>query len=614
MFSLSLFAQKKDSLKTKLPIHDSIIKSKNTQLYKKLQEESGKSKFTNLLHNAIFQPVNPAYKNTTNKIIEQQLNRNFKDFQGKQIRNIIITSLDPFGYSEKDSTKVPQKKIDKIGNAIHYKTKRFTIKNLLLIKENESLDSLLILESERLLRRRNYIRRAFIKPQLVSENNELVDLYVYTLDSWSIVVDGDLSADKGKLRLREFNFMGLGHRVTLAYKRGFNDIIGTGYTIGYRAPNVYNTYINAEVSRDVDIDNTYKNTYKIDRNFYSPYARWAGKIGFVRRYDREDLYLSTNDTVIYEPVRRNEIDVWSGYAIPVAYKNDDTHLPTNLIFAARYAAQKFVEKPDKTIDSVSFFTNQNFFLGSVGIRYVNYIRDQYIFRNGDIEDVALGYSYFIHSGYQQNSTSGNYYVGVSASFNDYFSKFGYLAGTIEYGSYYSNGDPRQSLVRLQSTYFTPVFSIGNWHFRQFAKLNSIIGIARKNIILDRIDLNGENGIYGFDSPQVYGTRKFVFSFKTQSYIPFNWLGFRMSPYIDIDLGFIGSEPHPFFKNETYSRFGLGFLISNDFFVFENIKLSFFYIPKMPGYEGSVYRFKGSNDNPFNLENYNYQPPHIIKYK
>ncbi|SFU40116.1 hypothetical protein SAMN05216480_102268 [Pustulibacterium marinum] len=567
-----------------------------------------------MLHGFLFQPVNPANNSRTTKTLENQLNRNFKDFQGKRIRNIKITTLDPFGYSEKDSTKIPTRAIDKFGNALHGKTKQFTIKGLLVVKENQPLDSLLILESERLLRRRNFIRRALIRPQKVPGSPDEVDLHVYVLDSWSLAVGGDLSTNNGELELKELNFLGFGHQVTAAYKKGFQEENGIGYTMGYRAQNIYNSYINAEVSRDVEINQAYKNVFQVDRSFYSPFTRWAGKIGFTQRYDWEDLYMSNTDTMIYEPLKRFEVDVWGGYAIPIAHKEDEKSLPTNLILGARFAKRSFLQKPDETIDSVSFFANQNFFLGSVGLRHVNYVRDRYIFRNGDIEDIAVGSSYFINSGYQQNATSGNYYTGLSVTLSNYFSDFGYIAANAEYGSYYSDGDPRQSLFRLQTTYFTPVFSIGKWYFRQFAKLNSVVGINRKDIILDRIDLNGKNGITGFDSRQVFGTRKFVFSFRTQSYVPFDWIGFRMSPFLDIDLGCIGSEPHPFFKNEAYTKFGIGFLISNDYFVFENIKLSFFYIPKMPGNAGNQLQFQGSGYNQFSLEQYNYQPPHIIEYQ
>ena len=54
-------------------------------------------------------------------------------YEGKIIRNIKITTLDPFGYSDSDSTRQPKIFAQKAGNALHLKTKNIAIKNLLLI-------------------------------------------------------------------------------------------------------------------------------------------------------------------------------------------------------------------------------------------------------------------------------------------------------------------------------------------------------------------------------------------------------------------------------------------------------------------------------------------------
>lgn len=606
------FSQTKDSITTKIKKQDSLKNQQSKGFYKNVQNKSNSSKFTKMLHDLMFEPVDPSDQNA-NKTIEEQLQRNFKSFQGKTIRKIHITTLNPFGYTEKDTTVTPQRKIDKYGNALHSKSKDFTIKGLIVFKEGTVFDSLSILESERLLRRRQFIRRALIQPKIVEENPDMVDVYVTVLDSWSIAVNPDISGSTAELRLREFSFLGLGHRVTAAYKKGFGDEDGSGYTMGYRAQNLYNTYINAEISRDVDVDGTYNNLIQVDRNFYSPYTRWAGKIGLEDRYDKEDIYLSEQDTTLIEPLKHLDFDVWGGYAIPIANKNSSTSLPTNAIFAARYAHRYYRDKPDESIDSVSYFSNINMWLGSIGIRHINFVRDRYIFRNGDIEDIAVGSSFFVHSGYQQHPNGGNYYVGAEAIFADYYKRFGYLAANIGYGGYFSNEHAKQSVINVKTTYFSPVFSIGSLYLRQFAKYNMVVGINRKEIIKDRISLNDPYGIQGFESNEVYGTRKFVFSFQTQSYVPFNWLGFRTSPFVNFDLGFIGSAPDPFFKNEAFTKIGFGVLISNDYFVFENIKLSFFFFPKIPD-DGSRFRFSGTRDNQFNLQNYDYQPPHIIEYR
>jgi len=613
LFCFSAFAQKTDSLPG-FPAQDSLQLKKSQNFYRNLQEKSGNSEFTKMLHGLLFEPVDPADKEESIKTIETQLNRNFSDYQGKIIRNIKITTLDPFGYNEKDTTIVPKKGLDKIGNALHGKTKEFTVRGLLLIKENENLDSLKILESERLLRRRNFVRRTIIRPEEIETTKDSVDLHVYVLDSWSLQIDGDASANDGEIRLRDYNIFGLGHQVTTTYKRDYERPNDIGYTLGYRARNLYQTYIDVEVTRDVDTDQSYENLARVNRDFYSPYTRWAGEISVRQQSYEERFFNITNDSLISKNVKTQTYNTWGGFAIPIANKDSDKELPTNLILSARYSKLNFLERPDDKLDSVAFFSNENILLGSVGIRKINYLRDRYIFRNGDIEDIAIGRSYFINSGVQRNPNSNSFYLGLDVNFANYFKDFGYLAVEMELGSYLDPDIDSQSILSLKSTYFSPIFHIGRWYMRQFVKSNMVVGFNRKEIIKDRINLNDEEGIQDFNSSLVFGTRKFVFSFQTQSYVPFSWLGFRMSPFIGFDIGFIGEEPDPFFANDLYGRVGFGFLISNDYFVFDSIRLSFSVFPKVPGEGKNIMKFNGSYDNLFNLDSNNYKPPHIVEYR
>ncbi|MBQ0737818.1 hypothetical protein J9332_26180, partial [Aquimarina celericrescens] len=353
-----------------------------------------------MLHGLMFEPVNPSDEKKSQRQIESLLDRNFAEHQGKIIRKIRITTYDPFGYSEKDTTVKPSRRIDNLGNALHAKTTPFTIRGLILLEENTPLDSLIVLESERLLRRRNFVRRTLIRPEEISKTSDSIDLHIYVLDSWSLGVDGDISANDGEIRLTEYNFFGLGHQYIAGYKQDFENTDRQGFTLGYRAQNLYNSYINAEIYRDVNIDQSYRNLARINRTFYSPYTRWAGEVSAERRQYYENFYDQNLDSILRKPLKTNTFNVWGGYAIPIQKKTEKGDLPTNLIIAARFAQREFLEKPDEKVDSVAFFSNQNIKLGSIGIRQVNYVRDRYIFRNGDIEDIGVGHSYFIHSGVQ----------------------------------------------------------------------------------------------------------------------------------------------------------------------------------------------------------------------
>ena len=100
------------------------------------------------------------------------------------------------------------------------------------------MDSLLLTESERLIRTNNYVREALITPELVS--NDSVDVTVMVLDSWSLIPNASISTSKNTLKLKERNLLGFGHNYKINYTTRFEDG-EKAYDIAYNIPNFKNT-------------------------------------------------------------------------------------------------------------------------------------------------------------------------------------------------------------------------------------------------------------------------------------------------------------------------------------------------------------------------------------
>src|SRR5205809_495198 len=112
-------------------------KKDSTKLYRDIQEFSKKRKSTNFLYRFFFRPVAlPASQKIKSKQ-KAKLPRPYSDFEGKIIRAIHITTLDPFGYSVTDTTTQTQNILSDVGNGTHVKSQRITIRNLLLIHKNK---------------------------------------------------------------------------------------------------------------------------------------------------------------------------------------------------------------------------------------------------------------------------------------------------------------------------------------------------------------------------------------------------------------------------------------------------------------------------------------------
>src|SRR5690606_29917614 len=172
------------------PVQDSValdtLSEKNEKFLESLEQYKNKSKFNRFVHKLFIRnPKTQKGKSTSDRFGESQ--KSFKDAEGKIIRNIHIETYDPFGHSLTDSSDAPNSFLEKAGNFLHIKTKKFVIRNYLLLKEGDRLDSLEILESERLIRSQRFIRRVQIQTVPIGENSDSIDLLIRTLDSWTIV-------------------------------------------------------------------------------------------------------------------------------------------------------------------------------------------------------------------------------------------------------------------------------------------------------------------------------------------------------------------------------------------------------------------------------------------
>jgi hypothetical protein len=161
-------------------------------------------------------------------------------------------------------------------------------------------------------------------------------------------------------------------------------------------------------------------------------------------------------------------------------------------------------------------------------------------------------------------------------------------------------------------YFSDLFSIGNWKFRQFVRPELIIGVNRPSY--DRLTLNDGNGINGFNSNELAGTRRLMFNIQTQSYAPWNVLGFRFGPYLNFGFGMLGDDISGFSHNRVYPQFGVGVLIRNDYLIVRYLQISFAYYPTIPGNGDNVFKLNPFRTTDFGFPDFIIGKPDVIQYQ
>lgn len=595
------------------------------KIYKQIEEFSRKRKFTKMLHNLVFKPTS---RNRKSRIKVRDF-PSYRPYEGKIIRDIIIETLDPFGYSVYDTVSKPRNWAEATGNKIHKRTNASTIRDLLLFKKDTPLDTLLLKESERLIRSQSFVRSALITAQLpeAERKSDSVDVTVRVLDSWSMIPEGSFSTSRSSLGIRERNFIGMGHELRFRFTRRFYEG-NNAYDTRYIIPNFKNTFVRTSVGYRRNIDKSYYKGVNIERNFYSPFTRWAGGV-YVDQQFRKDSLPDATSSMSYESYKYNTYDIWGGHSFRIFEGETENDRTTNLITSGRFLRVDFTEKPLEEFDPADFFSSETFYMGSIGIASRQYVQDEYIFKYGIVEDVPVGTIYGLTGGYQRKNHSERFYLGGRIAYGNYFS-WGFLSTNFEVGSFLKNNRAEQTTYSFQANYFTHLMDLGPaWKMRQFIKPQVVFGTNRLNTIADRLTIN-ENGnilgIYGSDYDElnlmgiqgfqssIYGTQKFLLTLQTQFYAPWNLVGFRLNPFLNYTFAMVGQENQPISSSKNFSSIGVGVIISNDYLVFDTFQLSFSFFPKIPGYGDNLLRTNTFHTSDFGFQDFDFGKPRPVLFK
>lgn len=539
-------------------------------------------------------------------LIKKTFDRN----EGKIIREIIIETLDPFGYAVDNYKDQPEKGFEKFGNGLHLKTKNWTIRNLLLFKKNEPLDSLIAKESERLIRKQRYVRSVIIKPVEIPNSKDSVDISVRVLDSWSLIPSGSISGSRGIFDLTERNFFGLGHEIENNFTKRFDDG-KKAYDVRYTINNIKNTFIKTTFAYENDLNDNITRSARIERQFFSPLTRLAGGAYFENRFYVDSLPDATG-VFANQIFKLQTQQYWAGHSFKIFGGKSEDFRTTNLVTTLGFKNVAYFNKPALQYDSSQFFASEKLYLATIGVNTQKFSEDKYLFNFGIIEDVPYGQVYAITGGFQDKNNRRRTYFGGRFAYGTYF-PVGYAGINVELGSFFNGGNSQETTLRIEANYFTNLLSIGSWRVRQFIKPTFVMGNHRVPIIADRVTISEQNGISGFNNPLINGTKKLFTTFQTQTYVPGNWHGFHFSPFFNMTLGMLGDETNKILNDKLYSIFSLGVLINNDYLVFNSFQISFSFYPSIPYQGTNVFKTNTFKNDDLSLPDFQIGEPMIVPY-
>lgn len=582
-----------------------IVKTDSSTVYGDIEAFSKKSKFTRFIYGLVFKPVAsiPAKKKPP-----LLLQVPYADYEGKVIRNINIVTLDPFGFSARDTAVLPQKILLKSGNALHVKTREMTIRNILLFSRNEPLDSLLAKESERLILGQPYVREVVFSFAPAGEKADSVDVNIRVSDKWSIDLNGSLTSSHAAAGFTEKDFIGLGHELQNRYVWN-RSTKKTALTANYYIPNIRNSHVSTALHYNSDENGNSGRSLAVERPFYSPFARWAAGLNLSQQFQKDAL-TDTLPEHQSRDIKYNTQDYWAGNANRIFKGRTENDRTTNAIVAGRYLRIRYLEKPYEIPGSFHRYANQDLYLAGLGISMRKYFRDNYIYNYGGAEYVPVGAVYGLTGGYQTVDAASRLYLGWRTSFGNYHG-WGYLSSTLEYGTFIRERSLEQGVFAGGVNYFSDLLEIGSWRIRQFIKPQVTWGAHR--LPSDSLTINEENGIRGF-SGSARGTRKIVLTLQTQSYAPWNLVGFRFGPYLTGSLGMLGNASSGFKYSRVSSQLGIGALIKNEYLVLNNFQFSISYYPSIPGSGYNIFKFNVFRTTDFGLSDFIFSKPETVPFQ
>ena len=618
----------RDSLKIE---QDSLNIERDSINYRAIETYSQKSKLTRFLHHLIFKTVNPK---TEQKVTKSKIRKTkpYRKAEGKMVRGIYITTLDPFGYNIQDTSIHPAAFPVRAANNIHIKTQPAIIRNLLLFKQNERYDSLLVNESMRLIRSQKYIRDVFIYSLPTSKKGDSVDVYIRVSDIWSLIPALSWSESTMRMGLTDNNFIGMGSRLHAEMERNRYENYNVT-RISYLIPNIRRSYISLNIQNLFPGNNDMVKNYEFQRAyyspvtsdlqyvfsenkdivrgielkrlFYSPVAKWAGGI-FLGQMILPQSYIF-QDTIRFLSSRTNIQDYWGAKSWQLFKGDWSNGRITSLILSGRILITRYPGRLPEAIKA-NVFRNESSYFSGIGITSRNYVQDKYIFNFGKVEDIPVGRSLGMTIGVNSQETN-RIYLGLNVSWGDYY-RFGYLTTHLEYGTFKGQKGFQQGVFTGRINYFTRLLSLGNWKIRQFVRPTLIFGINR----LQTDNLTFSESMKGFEDLEYSATQMMVLTLQTQSYSPINLWGFNFGPYIFTSLGMLGNETSGFSKSHLYSLFGFGVLIKNNYLTFNIFQISVTFYPYVPGRGYNIFKTNAYKTSDYGFRDFEISKPGIVNYR
>jgi hypothetical protein len=506
----------------------------------------------------------------------------FGVYGGKQIRYIYYNQLKVFGTTIEDTTVVVSKLI-RFANKLHYDTRTWVIKQSLFFREGDTVNAYKLVDNERYLRRLPFIQDARIYVINSYENNDSIDIVVLTKDVFEYGTSiSSFNNTKAAASVFNNNLFGAGQDVSLGFSwdNQYTPQWRTG--VSYTKYNVAGSFADVSVgysmlNNRVDADTgQYENStfLMINRPLYSTWASFTG--GLTLSANKSVNIFSLPDSV-YRSYKYTLIDVWGGYNFTNQYKRTGYNsLKPNIGIELRNFNMDFSETP--TQEALKYDPNYNtnkFILAQLVFYHQDFFTTNYFFGFGRTEDIPLGYTY-------SASFALDKWVGLNRSYTALQAQKYWLPGknlistTVGFGGFWYNGQSQDAVLHVQTNYYSNLWTLTGPKLREF--LNADYIICFNPVLYKPVNINRENGIFGYRNTQYNDYQRLNLGAQTNYYSPISIYGFKFNFFMQMQASLLATQKESIFSGPLYTGFTLGCQIRNENLSFNTLQISASYQP------------------------------------
>ena len=545
-------------------------KQKQEVFYDSLKYKASQKRLTQIIYDFLISPPRPY-------IDKKLLALNYySQLEGKIISEIEIKSLDVFGPSFQDTSKITSSRLERTANSIHTKSNLKTIQKLLLFKVGDFVDPEIIYENERIIRSLPYIKDIQIILEQDSIYSGLVKVTVLTIDRFSFGVSGGVNGtNSADFKIYNQNIFGVGHEISFRFLGHISKQPYLGLETFYKINNIRGKFIDISAG----YLNSYRNegfTINLNKPFITSSVKWGFGGNAIRMF-RTDRIFEEDPIKTESPMDLSFFSAWGGRGFQIRPENQN---PTQLVLSAGFYNQNYFTRPSTAIDTSQYFSNNTFYLAGITFTQRRFVQDQLIYSYGITEDIPEGFKNEIVYGFDASEFGNRHYAHLYLSNgNLLLNKRGYLylAGGI--GGYFTRNGYQQGQILGKINFISKQIHTNRKRFRLFSQVDYVLGLKRFDI--ENLTLNRNDHIRGFTSNEVYGKQRLSLNIEYVLFLRREFYKFNVAVFGFTDTGVIGSNKHFFLNHNYYSGVGVGVRLHNENMVFKTFHLRLAFYPFHP---------------------------------